>query len=114
MERLIFPAGAEIRELLRARSKHLGDAVEHLAAVYAVALAQPGRAAGCAHRVARVLARAERDVLSFCFIGGRTAARNAADEELVRLLDGQAVTRRTSGTARSLRSPALAAEPTPL
>src|SRR5206468_11757314 len=85
----LFPAGAELRELGRPRLDHLRDSVEHLAAVVG-RHGRPLRERGArgANRVADVLARSTRDVLTLRLVRApRLAAREgAADEQLVGLL----------------------------
>ena len=88
----LLAAAAELRELGCARLEHLPEPVEHLPTVVR---GHPGplgeRAARRTHGVADVLARGPRDVLPFRFVRAtRLAAREGtADEELVRLLDGE-------------------------
>ena len=85
--------GRELGELGGARLHHLGDPVEHLAAVVR-GRRRPLRLRGARgdDGVAGVLARGPRDVLALRLVGApRLGARErAADEELVGLLDGQA------------------------
>ena len=137
-------ARADRGEVGRARLHHLGEPVEDLAAVVR------GRARPARLRLARgddgvadVLARGARDVLPLRLVrAARLGAREvAADEELVRLLDGQAaqrtlpkrrspstsattapsrssgtrkrLTRRTSGTARARAGRPRGRSPTP-
>ena len=88
----LVAAGRELGELRRARLHHLGDPVEHLAAVVG---GRPRplrlRRARGDDGVAHVLARGARDVLPLGLVGApRLRARErAADVELVRLLDRQ-------------------------
>src|SRR5581483_2974764 len=95
-------AAAELGELGRARLHHLREPVEHLAAVVRGRARPAGlRLSRGPHGVARVLARAARDVLPLRLVRApRLAARErAADEELVRLLDRKPVTRSGAGRA---------------
>ena len=88
----LVPPRRQLGELGNPRLHHLGDPVEHLAAVVR-GRRSPLRLRGARrrHGIARVLARGPRDVLALSLVdASRLRARErAADEELVGLLDRQ-------------------------
>ena len=88
----LLGAGAEIGELRVPRLHHLREPVEHLAAVVGRHRRPFRQRAACrAHGVANVLARGPSDVLPLGLVraAGLRARKGPADEELVRLADGQ-------------------------